>query len=90
MTTIMRRALTIQYRRASEILEKPKARGWFAYCPELDLEVRGKDLIDVTQKIHTRIDREADQAQRDIDRVIDKYKKRGWVVGEQPIHFHCH
>jgi hypothetical protein len=88
MTTIMKRALTIKYWPASERLEKPKAKGWFAYCPELDLEVRGKDLIDVTQKIHTRIDREAERAQRDINRVIDKYKRQGWAVTEQPFHFH--
>lgn len=88
MTTIVTRALTIKYWRASDVLEKPKAKGWFAYCPELDLEVRGKDLLAATQKIHARIDREAEQAQCDINRVIDKYKKRGWVVGEQPLHFH--
>jgi predicted RNase H-like HicB family nuclease len=75
---VLHRRLTIQYRMASEMLEQPRAKGWFAYCPELGLRVRGKTLEEAHEKVRARIDRMVARAQRDLDRVIEKHRRLGW------------
>lgn len=80
MAIVMARRLTIKYWPAAERLGEPTAKGWFAYCPELDLEARGRTIEEASTKINRWINHRAERAQREINRVVEKYRRQGWII----------